>query len=387
MASSLLIHHATLLTPTGWRTDAWLWIENGLIRALGNPADGSTDLPSGLPSLDAGGNLLTPGFVELQINGALGQDFTEDPESIWRLAAELPRFGITAFLPTIVTAPLERIAQAQAVWQRGEPEGFAGAIPLGLHLEGPFLNPLRKGAHNPAYLRIPDPALVADWSPQTGVRLATLAPELPGALETIRTLHAQGVKVSAGHSMATYAQAQAGFDAGIKYGTHLFNAMPPLEHRAPNLPGALLTHPGIGVGIIADGIHVHPAAVQLAWMAKGAAGEITLVTDAMAALGMPAGKYTLGDFDVQVDDSSARLRDGTLAGSILQPTQAIRNLQTFSGCTQAQAIAAFSANPARVLGLTDRGIIARAARADLVMLSAQGEVLSTFVAGKQVYKS
>jgi N-acetylglucosamine-6-phosphate deacetylase len=299
------------------------------------------------------------------------------------VAAQLPRYGVTAFLPTIITSPLERVIQSQDIIQQ-PPGDFTGATPLGLHVEGPFLNPEKKGAHNPAYLRAPDLKAIDGWSPETGVRLVTLAPELPGALDLVTALTRRGVLVSAGHSTATYARAQAGFDAGIRYGTHLFNAMPPLHHREPGLTGALLTDPRPTVGFIADGIHTHRSVVSLAWQSLGQ--RLNLVTDAMAALGISPGRHLLGDFDVFVDETSARLANGTLAGSILSLDQALRNLVAWAACSLPEALATVTTTPAEALGLgNQRGRIAPGYRADLVLLTRDLRVLMTFVAGKQVY--
>ncbi len=190
--------------------------------------------------------------------------------------------------------------------------------------------------------------------------------------------------MSAGHSTATYEQALSAFDSGVTYGTHLFNAMQSLGHRSPNLPGALLTNPNISVGIIVDGIHLHPAVVRLAWLAKGSQ-HITLVTDAMAALGMPPGAYQLGEHEVSVDKSTARLADGTLAGSILSSDQALRNLMKFSGCSLAEALPTLTATPAQVLGLEDQGKIEPGYVGNLVILSADGFVQHTIVRGNVLY--
>lgn len=356
-------------------------VQDGRIAALG-----ALEVPPGAVCFDCGGALLAPGFVEIQFNGGFGDDFTRTPESIWQVAAQLPRYGVTSFLPTIITSPLQTIEQAQQVLRSGPPTAWRGAWPLGLHVEGPFLNPMRKGAHNPHYLRQPTAQDGQDWSPQTGVRIVTLAPELPGAEKLVRRLTEQGVLVFAGHSAATFEQAQAAFAWGVCGGTHLFNAMPPLENRAPGLAGALLTTPGLVFGVIADGIHVHPANVRLAWTAQP--DGLILVTDAMAALGMAPGTYCLGDFDVRVDQTSARLADGTLAGSILTANAAVANLARFVGCSPAQAIDAFTARPADLLGLQDRGRLKVGQRADLTLLDwEQGaQVLATFVAGQLVYQ-
>lgn len=381
----LLITHATLYTPDEVIADGALLVADGRIAALG-PAETLT-APSGTPVLDASGLNLTPGFIDMQFNGGFGFDFTADPTTIWRVAAQLPRYGVTAFLPTVITSPLTTMAAAQAVVMQppaGEP---TGAVPLGLHIEGPFLNPQKKGAHNPAYLRMPDAAAVADWSPAQGVRLVTLAPELPGALELAELLHSRGILVSAGHSVATYAEATAGFDHGIRYGTHLFNAMPTLGHREPGLPGALLCDARPVVGLIADGVHTHPAMVDLAWKALGKR-RLNLVTDAMAALGVPPGKQLLGDFEVLVDGVSARLSDGTLAGSILSLDQALRNLLAFTGCSLTDALPTMTSTPAAALGLEgERGSLAVGYRADLVLLDSELHVVATMIDGKVVYTS
>lgn len=377
------IHGATLYTPETILENAAVLVEGGRITAVDTAS--ALPCPAGARVIDAAGLLLVPGFIELQFNGGFGDDFTDDPTTIWRVAEALPRYGVTAFLPTIITSPPEKVALGQQVVTQHRPAGFRGAEPLGLHVEGPFLNPQKKGAHNPAYLRLPDLAAVAGWSPETGVRLVSLAPELPGALDVIRALAGRGVLVSAAHSMATYDQARAGFDAGIRYGTHLFNAMPALGHRDPGLPGALLADDRVTVGMIVDGIHVHPAMVALAWRVLGP-GRLNLVTDAMAALGMAPGVHRLGDFEVTVDESSARLADGTLAGSILALDQALRNLIAFTGCALRDALATVTTTPARALGLAhERGRIAPGYVADLVLLTSDLRVRAAMVAGEVAY--
>jgi N-acetylglucosamine-6-phosphate deacetylase len=379
----LCITNANLYTPDRAIPRGTALLDGAAIVAAG-PAD-EVGCPAGAQVIDAAGLILAPGFIDLQFNGGFGLDFTDDPSCIWRAAARLPRYGVTAFLPTIITAPPDRVPGGQAALAAGRPADFAGAVPLGLHVEGPFLNVQRKGAHNPRHLRPPTLDAVRDWRPETGVRLVTLAPELPGALEVVRALAARGVLVSAGHSAATYDQAQAAFDAGLRYGTHLFNAMPPLAHRDPGLPGALMTDPRATVGLIADGIHTHPAIVKLIWQAVGNR-RLNLVTDAMAALGMPAGKHVLGDFEVTVDATSARLSDGTLAGSILSMDQALRNLIAFAGCSLADALPTITTVPARALGLDgQRGRIAAGCIADLALLTPDLRVRTTIVEGRVVY--
>lgn len=379
----LLVTNATLYTPDRRIERGAVLMDAGRIVAVG-PAD-AVPRPLDAQVLDAMGLLAAPGFLDLQLNGAFGCDFTADPDAIWAVAAALPRYGVTAFLPTIITSPSEQLARAQAVLAAGPPDGWRGAAPLGLHVEGPFLNPAKKGAHNPAYLRLPSLDAVADWRPETGVRLVTLAPELPEALPVVEALDRRGVLVSAGHSAATYEQAVAGFEAGIRYGTHLFNAMLPLLHRDPGLPAALLTDGRVTVGLIADGVHVHPAMVKLAWQALGPA-RLNLVTDAMAALGMPPGQHRLGDFTVSVEGDVCRLADGTLAGSVLSLDQALRNLIAYAGCPLEDALQTVTTTPAHALGLAhQRGRLAPGYAADLVLLTPALQVRGAVVAGELVY--
>jgi N-acetylglucosamine-6-phosphate deacetylase len=218
------------------------------------------------------------------------------------------------------------------------------------------------------------------------VRLVTLAPELPGALPLVAALAARGVLVSSGHSMATYDQAEAAFAAGARYGTHLFNAMPPLEHREPGLPGALLTSPAQTAGIIPDGVHTHPSIVALAWRMKGPQ-RLNVVTDAMAALGMPPGRYRLGDQEVTVTATDARLPSGTLAGSVLSMDAALRNLLAYTGCSLPEALPTITSTPADLLGLGQaRGRLRAGAYADLVVLTPQLAVALTVVEGIVLFR-
>jgi len=380
----LAITHATILLPQAVIDNGTLLIDGGRVRVVGGP---DTPYDAAAEVRDATGLLLTPGLLDLQVNGGFGLDFTADPAAIWDVAARLPRYGVTGFLPTIITSPPEVAREAQAVLRDGPPAGWRGARPLGLHLEGPFLNPGKKGAHNPAYLRAPSLADVAGWSPEGGVRLVTLAPELPGAHDVIRELSGRGVVVSAGHSLATYDEAIAAFDAEARYATHLFNAMPALHHREPGLAAAALADSRVTAGLIPDGLHVHPALVSLVWRALGR-DRLNLVTDAMAAMGMPPGEYLLGDYRVTVDESSARLPDGTLAGCILSLDAVLRRFMRYTGATAAGALATVTATPARLLGLAaELGAIAPGRAADLTLMTPDLRVVETFVAGQSVYRA
>jgi N-acetylglucosamine-6-phosphate deacetylase len=380
----LQIMNARVFTPGRIIPRGTVVVEGGRVVWVGSTDEAPA--AKGARVVDAAGLTLVPGFIDLQLNGAFGHDFTADPPTIWEVATGLPRYGVTAFLPTIITSPLEQVAAGMRVVTGGRPKDFRGAEPLGLHAEGPFLNPKKKGAHNPQYLRPPTLEAVAGWSPASGVRLVTMAPELPGAIEVIGALTSRGVVVSTGHSMATYDEARAGFDAGATYGTHLFNAMPNFGHRDPGLPGALLTDDRMTVGFIADGVHTHRSVIDLVWRVLGPR-RMSLVSDAMAALGMPPGLHRLGEYDVIVDATSCRLTDGgALAGSILEPDQALRNLVEITGCSLGDALATLTTTPARVLGLEkERGRIEPGFAADMVLLSPDLKVRTTIAAGEIVF--
>ena len=337
--------------------------------------------------IDASGLILAPGFVDLQINGAFGDDFTADPATIWRVAGGLPRYGVTAFLPTIITSPLEQVTAGQRIVTEGEPAGFRGARPLGLHVEGPFLNPQKKGAHNPKYLRLPSVEAVAGWSPATGIRLVTLAPELPWALEVIVALSHRGVLVSEGHSMATYDQAEAGFDAGARYGTHLFNAMPALGHRDPGLPGALLTDERATVGFIADGVHTHPSMIKLIWQALGGAtaepGDGCDGGARHATWGASAGglRGHRGRHQCPPGRRHAGRQHSVAGSSAAQPDSA-------AGCTLAEALPTVTTTPAKAIGLDgQRGRIEPGYTADLVLLTRDLHVHTTIAEGEIAYSA
>jgi N-acetylglucosamine-6-phosphate deacetylase len=341
--------------------------------------------PARRERLDATGLLVAPGFIDLQCNGALGVDLTSEPERLGEVAAALPRWGVTSWLPTVVTAPPSARQRAMAALAAFDEPG--AAVPLGLHLEGPFLAPERRGAHDPAHLAPPSLDVVAaeGWAAAAGVALVTLAPELRGALDVVRTLVDRGVAVAAGHSSATAAQAVAALDAGVTYVTHLFNAMAPLHHREPGLAGVALTDERVRVGLIADGIHVDPLVAGLAARALG--DRLSLVTDAVAALGAGPGAGNLGSLGVEVAaaDLSVRLRDGTLAGSTLTLDRAVRNAVAFAGLDLEDAVRAVTAAPAAVLGLADRGVVAPGGVADLVLLTPEGHVVATVVGGRVVH--
>lgn len=370
------------LSPMGAQagtvTEGVIAIEGGRIAAvLPGAPPAAADMPAA--------GTVVPGFIDLQINGAYGHDFMNAPESVVEVARRLPETGVTGFLPTIVAAPAARYAPwLAAITEAGR--AARGACVLGLHLEGPFLNVEKKATNRPELLRAPDLDALREML-NDFVRIMTLAPELPGALDLVAELRRRGIVAAAGHSMATYDEAMAAFAAGVNYGTHLGNAMRGLHHRELGLFGALLAS-AVPVGVIVDGIHLHPELVRLAYRLKGVAG-ITLVTDTIAAFGMPPGRYALGTRTVEVDETTARVAvDGgyNLAGAVLSMDAAVRNMMAFTGCSLAEAVTMASATPARVLGLARKGQIAPGFDADLTVLDADGGVVMTLAGGEVVYQ-
>jgi N-acetylglucosamine-6-phosphate deacetylase len=346
------------------------WVRPGRIGAPGSSL------------LTEAGETVVPGFIDLQVNGLAGHDAASGADGIAAIAGNLPRYGVTGFLPTLISRPLD---EAVAFVEECAAAAAPGARVLGAHLEGPFLNPRYRGAHDLHCLVLPKPAYVRRLLARPP-RMMTLAPELPGALQAVRTLTAAGVTVSAGHSGASLAEAEAGFDAGVRFGTHLFNAMAPLHHREPGLPGALLQEQRVTVGLIADGIHVHPSMLSLAIRMAGP-GRVALTTDQTAAAGSPPGRYMIAGQETISDGTSVRLPDGTLAGSAATMERQVHLVAHLQGVTLRDAVEMASLTPARVLGIDDEaGVVRRGARADLVVLDPEQRVRLTLVGGQVVFR-
>jgi N-acetylglucosamine-6-phosphate deacetylase len=323
-----------------------------------------------------GRGLAAPGFVDLQVNGFAGIDLIgADAEGYRRAGEALLETGVSAYLPTFISAPEEQLVAALY----GLPIDTGGARILGAHLEGPFIAETRLGIHPAAARRDPDPALLERLLAAGPVRMMTLAPELPGADELIGLLLTRGVAVSCGHSDANARQANAAFDRGARSVTHLFNAMRPFLHRDPGLAGAALSRADVIVQIILDGVHLADETADVVWQAAG--GRVALVTDAVAGAGMGDGVYLLGGFEIEVRDGVARGPGGVLAGSVLTMIEAVRNLHAL-GVPLAQALAAASSVPAEVIGLPTLGRLAVDLPADVVVLDDNLEIDRVFVGGE-----
>jgi N-acetylglucosamine-6-phosphate deacetylase len=376
-----------LLTPTDAVEHPLVLVEQG--RVVDISARSGRQVPAGVSTCDFVHGVIAPGFVDLHIHGSAGYDVMDDTaEALPAIEQLLARHGVTSYFPTTVTAPmdttlraLERLADAIEKRERNNGDGKIRALPLGIHLEGPFISHARRGVHPPENLLAPTmPLFERFWQAARGrIRMMTIAPELEHAPEVIAEAARRGVCVSLGHSDADFAAAERGIAAGARHATHTFNAMRPLDHRSPGILGAVLTDRRVSADIIADGVHLDPAIVKLFADAKGAA-QTVLITDAISATGMPEGRYRLGSFEVDVHDGKCMV-DGKLAGSVLTMDRAVRNLARFAEWDLPQAVAAASQNPARVARIVNKGVLAVGADADFVVLNSEGEVLRTFVGG------
>jgi N-acetylglucosamine-6-phosphate deacetylase len=357
-------------------------IEDGTVTEVGQgapPRPADVALPDGV---------LTPGFVDLQVNGYYGVEFQNADAASWSsVARRLPETGTTAFLPTMITAPLDELNAALRVAAAFVPDLTDGARLLGVHVEGPFIAKTRRGAHNPAWITDPSPAAIAELLAAGGglVRLVTLAPELPGAVAAIEQLATAGVLVSVGHTDAMASQVAAAAAAGARKVTHLFNAQRPLGHREPGVVGQALTDRRLTSGLIADLHHVTGPACEIAFAA--APDRIVLVTDAAACAGMPPGEYLLGGEPITLPagDGTPPIRaDGTLAGSALRMDRAVANIVSL-GVPLPVAVAAATRRPADLIGRPDLGRLAPGAAADMVWLSPQLSARATWIGGRLAY--
>jgi N-acetylglucosamine-6-phosphate deacetylase len=385
----IAITASTLFTPLERIEQPLLLMDGGSMVEVTSRA--GREVPTNIRLVDFADGTLAPGFIDLHIHGGAGHDVMEaGAGALPPVERLLVSHGVSSYFPTTVTAPLDatlsaltRLADAiEAAERSPQPQnGELRARPLGIHLEGPFISHKRRGVHPPENLLAPSPAAFDRfWQAARGhIRVLTIAPELPGALEVIKLASSRGVCVSLGHSNADLDAARAGFAAGARHATHTFNAMRPLDHRDPGILGEVLTDFRLSAEIIADGIHVDPVIVQLFLKAKGPEAAV-LITDATAATGMPDGRYRLGSLEVEVKDGRCMVGD-SLAGSVLTMDRAVRNVMQFAQWDLQPAVRLATLNPARVAGVKSGGTLQAGAPADLVVLSPSGEVRKTIIRG------
>ncbi len=377
---SLVLTHCRLPDKEGRYQ---LWLRDGLIEKITKNAK----IDGGYQIVDIGDRLLSPGFIDVHIQGAGGADILDGTQdALQTISRTLARVGTTSFLATTVvhgnSSNEHLIRAAHAVT-----EDLGGATLLGLHIEGPFINPKRRGGIAESCIYPPSPQALSQifsWV-GTSLRMMTIAPELPGNLEIIAALRKKNIIVSFGHSDATYEQTKTGIAAGINHVTHLFNAMPPLNHRQPGPLLAIFEDKSISAQIISDGVHLHPQIVRFAYRLLGLQ-RCVCITDGVQAMGLPEGRYRYNGREYESKDGTARYLDGTLIGSALPLAQMVKRFQHFTGCSLAEAIDTGTRHPAHLLGLDhQKGSLTEGKDADLVVLEEDFSAWMTMVKGKIVW--
>jgi N-acetylglucosamine-6-phosphate deacetylase len=369
-------------------TDYEVWPDGTILLGEGSIADVSPDdslVAEAHEVHDHAGSLILPGFVDLQVNGAFGVDVASESSRLPELSRALLSTGTTSYLPTVISSSEGLYEEALPAIGAAENSNGHGAEVLGVHLEGPFISAEKRGAHAAAHIAIPDTELLARLLDLGPVRMITLAPELEGAGRLTALAANRGVVVSAGHSDVAFEPAYDALDGHIAGVTHLFNAMSAMHHREPGLPGAAFAHPRAVCGLIADGLHVHPEMVGLAFRMLGP-DRLCLVTDAIAATGVDDGEYRLATRTVYVDGGVPKLGSGAIAGSVLTMREAFMNILAFTGCTIAEAARMTSTSPAKLVGEGRRkGRLAPGYDADVTVLTPDLSVETVWRGGKRAY--
>ena len=384
--SSLTIVGGSVLSGGGVLPDGAVIVRGGKISYVGpSRPKGET----GERVIHAGGNYVGPGFIDLHVHGAAGAHFLDgSSESGQKISAAHARYGTTTLLATLSTAPLDMLRQGIACLRQLIEEGQQRTI-LGIHLEGPYINPAQRGVHPPQHVRMPDTKEFLGILDCAGgaLKLVTLAPELEGAIDLIQLLRARGIVVAAGHSNANARECEAAFDAGVSYVTHLFNAMSGMHHRTPGLAAAALVDERISVELISDGVHVHPLMLRLALKAKGWE-RVVLVTDCIKALDFKGEDMQLGGSKISMRGGAPHLDNGTLCGTVLTMNRAVRNVREFTGASIAETVRLATINPARILGIEGRkGSVDVGKDADLVIFDDEMDVKATIIGGEVVYNT
>lgn len=375
----------TILTPLEQLDGHTLIIKGNEITAI-IPDHHSLEEPDS-HRIDASGMWVTPGLIDIHTHGADGHDTMDaTPEAMESFGKFLARHGVTSYLPTTITAAQRDIQNAIANIKRFRPE-IDGARIAGIHLEGPYLNPAHRGAQPEALIRKADPEEYSTWIEHDLVKLMTVAPEIDGVLDLIAAGQQHGLEFAVGHSGATYEVMQEAADRGMRQATHTFNGMLGIHHRRPGTVGSVLTDDRIYAQVIADGVHLHPAIIQLIVKAKGISKTI-LISDSMRATGLEDGEYDLGGQRVRVERSIARIPSGSLAGSTLTLDAAIRNTMDFTSLSFPEVLPMATTVPAEAMGWEEQvGVLKPGVRADVVCFDADIVPRLVFVAGELIYKN
>src|SRR5574341_210982 len=351
-AARLLIQNACLFTPNHAGLKGWLLVENGLIRVLGFGDTPNLSDNASLQSLDAQGDMLLPGFIDLHVHGAMGHEVMDASSSgLEEMARFYASHGVTSFLGTTWTASRPSIMKALQLVKQTQGQIQGGATLLGAHLEGPYLNPARCGAQNVNLIRRAEKEEALEFLETGVIRLLALAPEFEENLWLIDECVRRGITVSAAHTTASYEQMQRAVEHGVTHVTHCFNAMSGLGHRELGTVGAAMSLAQLSCELIADNIHVHPAAQKILVNVKNPSGVI-LVTDAIRATGLPDGEYMLDERSIHIKNGAVRLPDGTLAGSVLTMERALQNVCAATGRLPTEMWVASSLNAARAIGVS-----------------------------------
>lgn len=388
MTTTQLLQVGRAFTPTSELTDVGILVREGVIESIGPRS--AVSLPAGAQEIRATDKIAAPGFVDVHIHGAGGHDVMEGTEgALDAISSMIGSHGTTSFVATTVTADPNAICKSSEEIARYIARQHArfrpGAEVLGIHFEGPFISPLRRGVHPPEWIRLPSAELLEKFTAAAkgNALLLTIAPELLGAMPCIDAARKAGMVVGMGHTDATYEQARAALARGAHHAIHTYNAMRPFSHRDAGVIGAVLTSPEISAELIADGVHVDETAMRLLLQAKGAGG-VVLISDGISATGMPDGKYTLGGFEVTVSGGVCRNMEGKLAGSTLTLDRALRNIVNL-GASLGDALRMLTLNPAKVLGIEHKkGVLHTNADADIVLLNDGLEVTQVYTRGLPV---
>lgn len=378
--SNLIITNAEIITPTQTLHDGWLYCRDGTIAALGTGEHPNGDV------LDANGATVLAGFIDVHVHGAVGADVMDaDADALRKMADYFVTHGVTSFLPTTLTSSHEQTLAALETIADVMHDGHTGATILGAHLEGPYLNPEKCGAQDVEFIRRAERDEARQYLDVGVIRLISLAPEYEANHWLIGECIQRGITVSAAHTAATYEQMQAAIVMGIHHSTHTYNAMPKLHHRDPGGMAALWLTEQVRCELIADNIHVHPAMMDVLYRIKGAE-KLILISDAMRATGLGDGTYTLGNHEVTVQNDTATIANGTLAGSILTMDNALRHLHKATNASLEELWRTASLNPAQAVNVAHRkGSIEIGKDADLVLLDADFTVQHTIIRGQVVY--